>query len=333
MTFYICNESELEFLRLHPDLPLRELARVTTWLGEPFQATSKLPVGASGLKEPVHILLRRASDRRYSPLVREHVCKANLPDGCFIDLGGGLAVCSPELLFLLMASRLSLIGLILLGFELCGTYSMREDSSGQQATPPIVTSSSQPTRKEVGFNTRPALTSVTRLAAFLASVPGMTGRVKALRALRYVIDGSASPMETKLALLLTLPNALGGYGFPKAELNHRITPAKRDKRGAAQKHYDCDLFWPDHHVALEYDSDLFHTTTERMVRDAVRRNALSMLGVKVYTVTNEQFQSEAAMNRMAYILARAMSLRLRPTLKNYPARRRALHRLLIRAYS
>ncbi|MCL1895345.1 MAG: hypothetical protein FWG03_02225 [Clostridiales bacterium] len=137
-----------------------------------------------------------------------------------MNAGNGLMVSSPEFCFLQMAGQLTLAKLIELGYELCGVYSM-----------PNADDKNVPER---GFYNRQPLTSIKKLKAFLDSMPGVKGRKKAMRALRYLRDGSASPMETKLAILLTLPYMLGGYGFSLPEMNKRIAY----RVGADRKRFD-----------------------------------------------------------------------------------------------
>jgi len=325
MKYYISHKSALECWRLFFVALLDARLGTSAWLGRPVGKPPQPDV--SLLQKPLHILLSSQLDRRSRPQVQQHVCSADLPADCFVDLAEDATLCSPELVFLQMAGRLTLIELILLGFELCGAYSMPAQADAQPA-PPDAAEGGRPGRKGKGFNTRPPLTSVARLRAFLGKTSGMKGRKRAMRALRYIMDGSASPMETRLAMLLTLPHSLGGYGLPKAELNHRVTPARRDRRGAGQAYYVCDMFLPEHGTAREYDSDLIHAGSERIARDSVRRNALAMLGITVYTVGAEQIQGEAAMNRMAYILARAMGWRTQVVIKDHPQRKRRLRRQL-----
>ena len=86
-------------------------------------------------------------------------------------------------------------------------------------------------------------------------------------------------METKLAMLLTLPYKHGGYGLIAPEMNSQIIPAKTAKRSVGKKYYSCDLFWHDYDLAVEYDSDLFHTGTTRIANDSKRRNALTALAL------------------------------------------------------
>ena len=42
------------------------------------------------------------------------------------------------------------------------------------------------------------------------------------RAAPWILDNAASPREAALALLMTLPNHLGGYHFARPRLNHSI---------------------------------------------------------------------------------------------------------------
>jgi hypothetical protein len=266
------------------------------------------------LSLPLHILVANANARNASLSLKSHVWSRPLPQGSFLDVGnagsvdnvgsaasgadsvgGCLAVSSPEFCFLQMASVLTLEDLIKLGFEFCGTYSETLDgSSCVQCEKP--------------------LTSVARIKAYLAKVGGSQGSLKALRALKHVLDGSASPMETNLTLLLCLPNLLGGYGLPKPLLNHRIDITPRAKKTTSGRYYRCDLYWPVQKLAIEYDSDLFHTGPQRIADDSRRRNDLAALGIMVITVTRRHMNSSEQFGQVAQFIARQTKKRLR--LKN-----------------
>ena len=84
----------------------------------------------------------------------------------------------------------------------------------------------------------------------------MHGKVprKAKTAIRYVCDGSASPMETCLALLLGLPARYGGYGLGMPEMNAKVLiPARLGKRTTYRK-YHCDLYWSEQNVAIAHSA-------------------------------------------------------------------------------
>ena len=251
---------------------------------------------SSRLTLPLHILLRDPGYRWPSKTIRQHVYSGNTSAGCFIEAGSGLEVSSPEFCFLQMAGQLSLIGLIELGYEMCGTYSK-----------PIAGDPDVPKR---GFYNREPLTSTKKLSAFIARMPGYTGHKRAVRALRYTLDDSESPMETKLAMFLTLPYKLGGFGFPKAKMNARITPSKTAGRTSGKAFYRCDLFWPDHDLAVEYDSNMFHTGSQHIADDSKKRNTLTAMGVKVITVTTQQLYHFNEFEKVARDIAKCIKKRL-----------------------
>jgi len=213
-----------------------------------------------------------------------------------MNIGSGLMVTSPEFCFLQMASQLTLVRLIELGYELCGTYSM-----------PPADDTNVPER---GFYYRQPLTSMKKLKVFLESMPGYRGHKKAMRTLRFLQDGSASPMETKLVMFLTLPKMLGGYGFNVPELNKRIALSKTARKYFNKDYYACDLFWADGRIAVEYDSDQQHTGSDRIANDSKRRNILASTGIRVITVTKQQLYSSLELERAARTIASQMNRRL-----------------------
>ena len=87
--------------------------------------------------------------------------------------------------------------------------------------------------------------------------------------------------------------------------------------------FSCDLFWPDGGVAVEYDSDMFHTGSERIARDSERRNALSYLGISVVTVTRRQVMSAVGCDRIARLLEKHLGIAGRAERASSPERLRA----------
>ena len=301
MGIYVSHESALEYWRLRFDACDINALRRSAVLPNSPPDMGLLETGNIGdLSFPLHILLGHANARRMSKAVKQHVFTARIPVDCFVKAGKGLMVSAPEFCFLQMAKELPLIKLIVLGYELCGTYSL-----------PAVITSKESIRQQRGFNTRPPLASKKKLETFLACTPGVAGHKNAARALRYIADGAASPMEAKLAILLTMSFKLGGFNFPLPELNSRIIPVKMAKQSSDKTYYCCDLYWPDFGLAVEYDSDFYHTGPERIAGDSKRRNALASMGVKVVTVTNRQIHSVSELEKVARILAGHMGRRLR----------------------
>ncbi|OUO90056.1 hypothetical protein B5F40_08535 [Gordonibacter sp. An230] len=188
-----------------------------------------------------------------------------------------------------LASQLSLAELIGVGCELCGFYA--------------------PSDEDEGFTVREPLTTPVRLGRAVRAARGMHGVKLARRALSYVMPRSRSPMETAQALLLCLPRSLGGQGFAHARLNERVPLAKAARSQLGRDHVECDLYWPRMRVAVEYDSDRYHTGPERIARDARRRNALAEGGVTVFTMTRDQLFDPAAFRRCARMIATCLKRR------------------------
>jgi len=255
-------------------------------------------------------MVKNPGVRRNSKIAKQHVFRGDTPVGCFMNIGNSFMMSSPEFCFLQMATHLSLIELIELGFELCGVYSL-----------PLPGDKEVPKR---GFYNRKQLTNTKKLLEFLESMPSIRGYSKAYRALLYIQDGSASPMETKLAMFMVLPYMLGGFGFTKPELNKRINLTKNTRKFFQQDYYVCDLFWPDKKVAVEYDSDQNHTGSERIARDSKRRNALATMGIQVVSVTRQQLYNRAELENAARTVAKHSKRRLFSKKNNFIAAHREL---------
>ncbi|MCL2826466.1 MAG: hypothetical protein FWD72_03580 [Eggerthellaceae bacterium] len=309
----ISHESAIEYWRIQRALPPGSARRARVSLPSSPPPTEMM-VNA-GLSLPVHIVLDSADGRWSSKTMKQHVFSGKTPAACFVDRGDGVFVSSPEFSFLQMASEIPLIKLIELGYELCGIYSL--PTAGDPEPP------------ERGFYKRKPLTSTKKLDAFIAGMPGSRGRKKALRALRFIANGAASPMETKLSILLTLPYLLGGFGLAMPELNSRIVPTKTAKASSSKTFYACDLYWPGFGLAVEYDSDLQHTGSAKIAEDAKKKNALNLIGVEVITVTKLQLYSSPELEKVAKIIATYLGKRLKFDNPGFSAAHRELRDQLL----
>lgn len=232
-------------------------------------------------RRPLHVLVESGNTRRRSKDLVCHTKSGSLPAKAVLDTRRGFYVCSPELCFLQSASFLELSKMIELGFELCGTY----DASCENLR------SCNP------------LTTHKKLTTFITRAEGFHGRKQALRALQYVSENAASPQETLLVMLLCLPYRLGGYGLEPPSLNYRIDLSTKASTIAGKKYLVCDLYWPRAKVAVEYDSDAFHTGPKRIAQDSERRAALATMGITVITVTRKQLRSSKELHAVAHLLA------------------------------
>lgn len=262
-----------------------------SWSGSPYDSAGGMADGLAALSRPLELLVFCDGPRHRSGQMHTHKWIGELPSKAVLKTASSLEVVSPEFCFLQLATQLSLIELIQIGFELCGTYSIRPDLTR-------------------GFSTHPSYSCSDSLRVFLGETKKYPGVSRALRAKQFILDGAASPMETIVAMLLYLPYRLGGYGMPRPLLNHRIPIVGAAKDVSSKEYLSCDMYWPKAKVGLEYDSDAYHTGSNRIRRDAQRRNVLGYLGVKTITVTRNQVYSAYEMERVALTVSKALHKRI-----------------------
>jgi len=311
MDMIICHNKALDHWRSHGNVKIEASAR---------QRRNKIPDKFPGIAEirdrtpdglsyPIDLMVSSKNAKWKSKVFKPHIYSGSVPDWSFIRLGAGVYVSSPSFCFFQMAGILPLVKLIELGLELCGTYSL-------------------PVNKEETMYGHPRLTNANSLKAFTLQMKGVKGQRKAYRALRYIADGSASPMETKLFMLLALQCKLGGHGLPAPKLNKRVDPRKAAKKMTNKKYFICDLFWPEANLAIEYDSDANHTGPDRINDDSKKRTALESSGIKVITVTNEQIQSAYELDIVAKEIAKRLGKQLRINDPKFKKAQRELRRQL-----
>lgn len=237
----------------------------------------------------LHLVVAGAADRCRTGDCVCHVWSGPVPAGSYLKVDEELFVSSPAMSFVQSASELSLIELVRYGYVLCSSYAYAVG-------------------EEEGFRKREPLATAKALERFIEKTCGLRGEKKARRALRFVRDGSASPMETNLVMALCLPRMLGGYGIELPELNPRI--AARSGGLVARDHFACDLYWKKHRVAVEYDSREHHSGNDAETRDSARRSALLAQGITVVTITPEQFFDARKLDEAARAVAKLTGTRL-----------------------
>ena len=175
----------------------------------------------------------------------------------------------------------------------------------------------------------PRLMSTESLGRVAAEVGVGTGTRRARRVCEMMVEGSASPMETSLALMLSLPVDFGGFGFAKPQLNQAVDVSAQRGLLADRDVVTPDLSWGD--VALEYDSAEFHARAggARHETDAVRANILTALGFRVLRVTPEVLRSLPGLTLLSRQLARVLGVELEEPTPLQELRRRKLYMQLM----
>ena len=221
----------------------------------------------------------------------------------------GVCLSAPWFCYLQMAPTLNLADGIRLGMELCGTHSTLPFTPGIARTFEL-------SEREIhnGFvDTHPVMTSK-QLQAFLSAM-GLGRQSKSVIAARFVIDGSRSPGESRLYIVLCLPTRLGGYALPKPLLNYRIDIPRHLWEAAGTDRYYVDFFYPGEMYAgitqaVEFDGG-YHWQGNQRMRDNVRQILLEEMGIHVMRIDKLQLQNMEVMDLQAQRLADALGVRLR----------------------
>ena len=260
--------------------------------------------------ETLFVSVANAADRRRIAGTACSVCSRTLPARSLISFDDQLWLPSPESLFLQMHGHLTGLECIALGFELCGHYCPRGTEAYEYDLPPV--------------------TSPDKLRRYLNRSAGLRHCDRARRALRFVRPSSASLRETQLALLLSLPFRYGGYAFSDPVLNRPIDVSPISGSKWSRDARRTDISWEGEPVAVEYDSNEFHSGREKIERDAKRRTLLQAAGFHVVVVTNDQLKKIAEMDRVERTLNHLMSARRRNRIADYELRKRRLHQAILR---
>lgn len=261
------------------------------------------------LNKPVHILISESGSRIQSLDVMSHRWDLGSSERLFVPVDEEIYVASPEACFLQMANTLPVPQLVLLGLEFCGTYRLHSTCQpGLDAAPPLM--SPQSLRREIGRH------------------EGERGCVRASKAADFIVEGSASPMESLLCAFLCLPTSLGGYSIELPCMNYQIKLQQRSSCCRGGESRFCDLYWPRARVALEYDSKAYHEDLGLESHDSARRTELGLEDVHVISVTKDQVNDVNRFDELAHLLAKELGKPLRIRRKDFRKRRAKLRKEL-----
>ena len=244
---------------------------------------------------PVHLLYPDSSMRVVSPMVKAHVAGAELPPGSLYQLSDHVLIVSPELCFTQIAHTLPFGKAVLAGYGLCGTYAV-----------------SAPRQTDgMGLTSRPPLTTASLLREYPLLLDHTSMRNPARQAASWVLDGAASPMEARVAIMLTLPTTRGGYGLPRPILNAPLPLGPAALKLYPHSPCRLDLYWPARAVAVEYDGKLAHQGEHNHAKDLARLAALDAEGIETMVMGFGQVIDTVAFDTIVHGLAKKLDLRLR----------------------
>lgn len=163
------------------------------------------------------------------------VAQENVPTGSFLELGSGLQIPCPELVFLQVTDSMLPVIQLALGFELCGGFSRNPNNPIQESS-------------RLGVE---PVTTAERVVAYLDTCRNLPGLVEARYLARYLCDNAWSPMEAASAALFSLPFDELGYDLAPLTLNRRLENASNMPGHKASR--VPDIMFTGTHIGLNYD--------------------------------------------------------------------------------
>lgn len=175
------------------------------------------------------------------------------------------------------------------------------------------------------------LMSTASLNASIAQIEGTANKTRTAEVAMLMLEGSASPMETALALFLTLPVNTGGMGLPRPELNAAVDVSDVHGSLSDRDAVSPDVLWRSQRVCLEYDSSTFHEKkgAAQLDRDARRANILTACGYAVLRVTPGIIRTVSDVELLARQVATLLGVELDTPSEVQKLRRRRLFALLM----
>lgn len=176
------------------DLPAPDPAPANRWTQKAFD------LAFLGIDEPLdqkHPLYIAVPDAKLRIRTRGTVCSVftRIPAGSFVDVGHGVAIACPELVFAEMSAAMSRPVQLLLGYELCGGYSRDSDD---------------PRDGKVTYSVDP-LTTPEAIGEYLEGCRHMPRIWQSREALPYLLGNAWSPIEAIIAQMIVLDPCESGY--------------------------------------------------------------------------------------------------------------------------
>lgn len=261
--------------------------------------------------EPIDMMVNFDFERTRASGIRCHAFGRLLPTDHLVELTSGILITDEVFTFALASSWMQPLEQLEFGYEICGSYRM-----GLSPFDP--------------YSEKSLDTSVFDIKKFLGFHPGVHGFKKSSRVARHIRDRSASPAETIIAILLTLPQSQGGLGIRAMELNARVDIPPDLSSLARSKFFKIDALIQRAgvRVGIEYKGG-HHDEPDRKGRDAEREAVLAAMGYKMISITSAQLTSQLACHRSINAVANALGIRIDAS-SSFQAAQNNLRQFLIR---
>ena len=283
-------------LLVKDDVPYRDLVKA-------INAELLVDYGIE-LKNPVEITVNNKKNSCAYEGIYFHVNTCALL-GSVIKLNinsSSVLISSPFELLFQMASKLSLLELVLLISEFQGRFVI-DASSG-----------------ELLSNWYTPFFQKSELLAFLRKKKGARSFRKVKAATDLSVENAASPMEVKLALRALMPVYKGGYAIPHVELNKEFEIQNMSGIKSQKKNRAIDLLLSSgalnsngsQNVALEYNGSV-HELIDVADRDYKRNNELLAAGIEEFVISKNEYDDIVFMDNLFTIIRSRLNLPRRHT--------------------
>lgn len=239
------------------------------------------------LENPIQLVVPSQELRVCDDIHNTRVWSGALPEKSLVMLSPGVYSASPEFNALLEMRGKTRIGRALALMGYCGIFAIDESS-------------------EDGFINRPQLTSVERLRSYAREIRLEHSSHVLSDTTGLALERARSPLEARLALALTLPCGMGGFGIARPELNTYIELGKEAQAILGRSWAEPDLLWPDAKVVLEANGRLRHDG--KFGDDLTKASALEADGYAVRFVTSKQLRSPRQMMVLGSWLAEKLGV-------------------------
>lgn len=264
------------------------------------------------ITHPLEVLVADKNARIRTKGVKCTCRTGTYPAGSFVDLGGGVSMSGPELLFVELTQVMEPAVHLLLGMELCGRFSRN----------PL-----DPRNGEVAYDVEP-VTTVERLRSCALEAHWIRGARQALLTIDRIVENAWSPMEALIAALVVLPIDELGYDMWPIALNPRKELGERLAQLSDADSRVPDIMFSGTNVGMNYDgedhfrlSDIARAVVEAdrepgdasrsrelrqamanaraaIVADKRRDRDLMALGLTVFSVTKEDLEETGSFDRL-----------------------------------
>ena len=317
---------------------------------------------------PINVFVSEGSSLDATKIVAPSRMPQFLPQSELIKLGSDLYVTSPRLTLIHLARSMPWQRLALLMLEACGIfattrYTVRssfvvkeiETTLAARSTLlsrfPVISEFCDHAGNPVRFvdaygNTlgwapcidrfgritnlwkRPPLTSTEELEELLAACSRIRGIPAARTALSQVQDGSGSPLESQLFLLLCASRQYGGEQWERPSLNRHVEFTEVARNLSGQSYCVCDLLWADKKIAIEAKGKDYHADRQGFEEENGRRAALESMGYTVFDITHSQMFDLSRFDAMVETFSKQLRFSLCSRTETFLKRRKQLHDLI-----